>query len=114
MKRLFTLNYNPILMPVVEFLVPHMLHRNDNRFKAGDQVRYGWFAKVFLGDIIRDLQQEDTTLVIREVINNAVTFTDDLRKFGHTHVFWLRKAYPWERVTVVTIDPNDPDFNTEH
>ena len=92
---------------LVHFFIDNRYFQNVNRFKEGDQVRYNWKAKCFLGSIFEE--KKGQTFIISDVWSKGanVDYYNNEYGEGSCDVFWLRHARKSERITAPAPESGD-------
>lgn len=97
-QKLFSLERNPILHPIVCFIIKMGWFDNRGKFKQGDKVKYNLFARIVIWSVVRDIEATQKVFTFSHYekwskdLRNCVLVED-----SGCSVFWLRKLYPWER-----------------
>lgn len=83
---------------LVQFFIDNRYFQNVNRFKKGDQVRYNWKAKFFLGSLFE--KRRGKTFIVTNVWHKGqnVYYYNNEYGEGSCDVFWLRPARKSERI----------------
>jgi hypothetical protein len=80
---------------LVQFMIYFKLFHHRGKFKVGDKVRYNWKAWVRIKSALWG-ESDKGTLTVSEVLykdKSNVGFEEG----GGCDVFWIRKAFFWER-----------------
>lgn len=98
-KRWIVLKNNPILHPIVHFIIKMDWFNNRGKFKPGDKVKYNLFAKIYIGGIEEIKGGKSGTIY---TISHYEPWSKKLENVAFIEnsgcsVFWIRKLYPWER-----------------
>jgi hypothetical protein len=102
MKReIFKFRYQKgkgLLYNLVHLFIAKDIFNNVGKFKVGDKIKYNWMAKVYIPLAMKLDKRRDQTLTISEVYckGENVNFIEGCG----ASVFWLRKAYWWEKHTL--------------